>query len=130
MYLDQHDHSAAISLFIESLQLDETLACSEQPLVSVCQAMDKTKDTHNLYRVVKLLVDNGISVCHNNVNTVNIIWRCVFGAESDSEVLDQTNIYLDYSNSVAIMNFTCPLFHTEGGMPWDSPTPSSGYPSH
>lgn len=65
MYLDHHDHSAAISLFMESLQHDETLARSEQPLGSVCQAMDKTKDTRNLYRVVKLLMDNGISVLLN-----------------------------------------------------------------
>ena len=63
MYLDQHNLSAAISLFMESLQRDVSLAQSEQLLIAVCQAMDKTKDTHNLLIVVKFVMDQGISVC-------------------------------------------------------------------
>ena len=63
MYLGQHNHPAAVSLFMESLQHGYSLEPPDQLLTSVCEAMEKTNATHNLYTVVKLLIDRGISVC-------------------------------------------------------------------
>ena len=64
MYLGQHNQSAAISLFMESLQHGYSLEPPDQLLTSVCEAMEKTKATYNLYTVVKKLIDRGISVCY------------------------------------------------------------------
>ena len=63
MYLGQHNHSSAISLFMESLQHGYSLTPTDQLLSSVCEAMEKTKATYNLYTVVKLLMERGITVC-------------------------------------------------------------------
>lgn len=63
MYLGQHNHSAAISLFMESLHHGYSLVPPDQLLNSICEAMEKTKATYNLYTVVKLLMERGISVC-------------------------------------------------------------------
>ena len=63
MYLGQHNHSAAISLFMESLHHGYSVGPPDQILTSVCEAMEKTKATYNLYTVVKLLMEHGKSVC-------------------------------------------------------------------
>ena len=63
MYLGQHNRSAAISLFMESLQHGYSLVPPDELLTPVCEAMEKTKATYNLYTVIKLLMERGVSVC-------------------------------------------------------------------
>jgi hypothetical protein len=63
MYLGQHNHSAAVSLFMESLQHGYFLVPPDQLLTSICEAMEKTKATYNLYTIIKMLMERGILVC-------------------------------------------------------------------